>query len=57
MKPIRTPTSHPSATCARLTERADGRFDADIAPTWTVGPKVHGGSMLARHRRGRPRTC
>lgn len=30
-----------------LTERADGRFDADIAPTWTVGPKVHGGSILA----------
>ncbi|HEY5858541.1 MAG TPA: thioesterase family protein [Aldersonia sp.] len=46
-------TAHPETDLApfrdlcTLTERADGRFDAHIASTWTVGPKVHGGSILA----------
>ena len=30
-----------------LTDRADGAFDAVIDPIWTIGPKVHGGVMLA----------
>ncbi|MBD0322308.1 MAG: thioesterase family protein [Aldersonia sp.] len=30
-----------------LTARHDGRYDGYIDPTWTIGPKVHGGVMLA----------
>ncbi|MDI9918435.1 thioesterase family protein [Rhodococcus sp. IEGM 1379] len=31
----------------RLTLLGDGRFVATIDPIWTIGPKVHGGSMMA----------
>jgi acyl-CoA thioesterase len=30
-----------------LTQRDDDTFDAAIADTWTIGPKVHGGVMMA----------
>ena len=31
----------------RLTSLGDGRYTATIDPIWTIGPKVHGGSMMA----------
>lgn len=39
--------SAPFTDLCTLSEREDGRFDAVIHPTWTIGPKVHGGVMLA----------
>lgn len=31
----------------RLTSLGDGRYTATIDSIWTIGPKVHGGSMMA----------
>lgn len=40
-----TPT--PFATAMTLTDAGPGAYTAMIADTWTIGPKVHGGTMLA----------
>lgn len=37
----------PFATAMTLTETGPGAYTATIADTWTIGPKVHGGTMLA----------
>ncbi|RMI31034.1 thioesterase family protein [Nocardia stercoris] len=35
-----------SRVCA-LTALGDGRYRGEIGPIWTIGPKVHGGTMVA----------
>lgn len=40
-------SSSPFQELNRLTVLGDGRYRATIDPTWTIGPKVHGGSMMA----------
>lgn len=40
-------SSTPFRDLNRLTSHGDGRFSATIDPMWTIGPKVHGGSMMA----------
>ena len=39
--------SAPFTDLCTFGERSDGRYDATIAEFWTIGPKVHGGVMLA----------
>lgn len=38
---------HPFRDLTTLDDAGDGRWRAHIHQTWTVGPKVHGGCMLA----------
>ncbi|WP_068159077.1 thioesterase family protein [Rhodococcus phenolicus] len=38
---------HPFRDLTTLDDAGDGRWRAHIHPTWTIGPKVHGGCMLA----------
>ncbi|MFD6858977.1 thioesterase family protein [Rhodococcus sp. NPDC060090] len=38
---------HPFRDLTALTATGEGAWSAHIAPTWTIGPKVHGGCMLA----------
>lgn len=40
-------TDQPFRDLTTLTPLGDGAWSAHIAPTWTIGPKVHGGCMLA----------
>ncbi|MGN5236038.1 thioesterase family protein [Rhodococcus sp. SJ-3] len=40
-------TDHPFRDLTTLTADGEGAWSAHIAPTWTIGPKVHGGCMLA----------
>ncbi|TCN54143.1 thioesterase superfamily protein [Rhodococcus sp. SMB37] len=40
-------TDHPFRDLTTLTTTGEGAWSAHIAPTWTIGPKVHGGCMLA----------
>lgn len=37
----------PFRTLNTLTDLDDGRYQATIDPIWTIGPKVHGGTMMA----------
>ncbi|MFT8180995.1 thioesterase family protein, partial [Mycobacteroides chelonae] len=37
----------PFAQAMALTPAGDGLFDAHLNDTWTIGPKLHGGVMLA----------
>ena len=41
------PGTSPFRDLVTLGSRDDGRYDATIAQFWTIGPKVHGGAMLA----------
>ncbi|MBH0118624.1 thioesterase family protein [Rhodococcus sp. CX] len=38
---------HPFRDLTTVDALGDGRWRAHIHPTWTIGPKVHGGCMLA----------
>lgn len=40
-------TTHPFTDLTTVTVINDGRFSATIDPLWTIGPKVHGGAMMA----------
>ncbi|WP_305092524.1 thioesterase family protein [Prescottella sp. R16] len=40
-------TDHPFRDLTTLTGHGAGRYAAHIDPIWTIGPKVHGGSMMA----------
>ncbi|MEZ0049610.1 acyl-CoA thioesterase [Mycobacterium sp. MAA66] len=40
-------TPHPFTTLTTITALDDGVFSADIDGMWTIGPKVHGGCMMA----------
>ena len=40
-------SNHPFTDLTTLTDLGDGEFGAAIDPLWTVGPKVHGGAMMA----------
>lgn len=35
------------STAMRLQPRGDGIFGAELSPAWTIGPKAHGGVLLA----------
>jgi len=39
--------NQPFRDLTALTATGDGTWQAHIAPVWTIGPKVHGGCMLA----------
>ncbi|WP_408015918.1 thioesterase family protein [Rhodococcus chondri] len=41
------PDPRPFRDLTTLTPVGESAWQADIAPTWTIGPKVHGGCMLA----------
>ncbi|MGU3436525.1 thioesterase family protein [Actinomycetes bacterium M1A6_2h] len=43
----RSDVGAPFKDLTTLTQRGDDTFDATIADTWTIGPKVHGGAMMA----------
>lgn len=47
MAEIATTTTHPFRDLTTLQVLGDGRFRADVDPIWTIGPKVHGGCMMA----------
>ncbi|MFC4605168.1 thioesterase family protein [Rhodococcus kronopolitis] len=40
-------STRPFADLAELTDLGDGSFAATIDPIWTIGPKVHGGTLMA----------
>lgn len=40
-------TDAPFRDFTTLTARGEGSYSASIDPIWTIGPKVHGGSMMA----------
>ncbi|MDH6278948.1 acyl-CoA thioesterase [Rhodococcus sp. LBL1] len=40
-------TTHPFRDLTTVTPHGDGRYAAHIDPIWTIGPKVHGGCMMA----------
>lgn len=40
-------TAHPFTDLTTITAVGDGTFTATIDPVWTIGPKVHGGCMMA----------
>ena len=40
-------TAHPFTDLTTVTAVGDGTFTATIDPVWTIGPKVHGGCMMA----------
>ncbi|QNG19815.1 thioesterase family protein [Rhodococcus triatomae] len=40
-------TGTPFRDLTTLVDLGDGRFTATIDPMWTIGPKVHGGSMMS----------
>ncbi|WP_137725229.1 thioesterase family protein [Prescottella subtropica] len=40
-------TDHPFLDLTTLTTAGSGHYTAHIDPIWTIGPKVHGGSMMA----------
>ncbi|MDR3664377.1 MAG: thioesterase family protein [Mycobacterium sp.] len=40
-------TMHPFTDLTTVTDVGDGVFTATIDPMWTIGPKVHGGCMMA----------
>jgi acyl-CoA thioesterase len=40
-------TAHPFTDLTTVTDLGGGTFSATIGPVWTVGPKVHGGCMMA----------
>ncbi|GAB2638634.1 thioesterase family protein [Prescottella soli] len=40
-------TTHPFRDLTTVTPHGDGRYTAHIDPIWTIGPKVHGGCMMA----------
>ena len=40
-------TAHPFTDLTTVTAVGNGAFTATIDPVWTIGPKVHGGCMLA----------
>mgnify|MGYP000181521580 FL=1 len=40
-------TLHPFTDLTTVTAVGDGVFTATIDPMWTIGPKVHGGCMMA----------
>lgn len=42
-----TADNRPFRDLTALTATGDGTWQAHIAPVWTIGPKVHGGCMLA----------
>lgn len=40
-------STQPFTDLTTLTDLGDGEFSATIDPLWTIGPKVHGGAMMA----------
>lgn len=40
-------STRPFTDLTTLTDLGDGGFGATIDPLWTIGPKVHGGTMMA----------
>ncbi len=40
-------TLHPFRDLTTVTSHGGGRYTAHIDPIWTIGPKVHGGCMMA----------
>lgn len=40
-------TDNPFNTLTAVEDCGDGLFTASIDPMWTIGPKVHGGCMMA----------
>lgn len=47
MTTVITDTEAPFAAVCALVPAGEGRFDGVIDPIWTIGPKVHGGTMQA----------
>ena len=40
-------STQPFIDLTTLTDLGDGQYGASIDPRWTIGPKVHGGAMMA----------
>jgi acyl-CoA thioesterase len=45
--PDAVPIGGPFSRVCAVTSVGDGRYAGDVSPVWTIGPKVHGGTLVA----------